>query len=545
MADVTGLVFGAVGILTSLKGTLDTALLIECYFDNEKLNCNYLALCYHIQKTRLDLWRQAYKIDDVSACPLRIQSVEVQNLILQILGQITQLLDESTKLAERHDIRTPSLSSALQAHDAVIKALSKQRVTPKAKFLWTIKGKVEFEEKVLRIATLVDSLQSFTLNASESQSLDRALPSMSLKHITTDNMLQALQAPETKVGAALSLSAKAKELQNNLARLSNNCNSTTVIDSDRLNFLRNSPNIAILRSTTSYTSVWVEWGIISEGAAGDEYICRIKALGYLLKELGGPTLRLPICHGIFDDLAYQATTGVRRIGYVFGAPLHSTPRYESDFRDHPPRTLSNLIQTRSFPVPLLGDRFTLAFTLATAFCNFHSAGWLHKGFHSENVVFLAQTSSQDEAVIKVTDPFITGFQYSRPTNSKSLSRGPLENCELEYYYHPSADQGFSRRIDLYSLGVVLCEIGRWGLVGNSVSRETQQKMVNREAWRKYLIKKMLPEMGWRMGEKYQCAVRTLLECRLPDDDEDYDSNGGFFEQQYFERVIQPLSLCSA
>lgn len=72
-------------------------------------------------------------------------------------------------------------------------------------------------------------------------------------------------------------------------------------------------------------------------------------------------------------------------------------------------------------------------------------------------------------------------------------------------------------------------------------------MVDRAAWCNYLVSKVLPDMGWRMGEKYQSVVRILLQCQLTNDDDDDDGadDEGFFEQQYFEKAIQPLSACSA
>jgi hypothetical protein len=563
--EIHGFIFGAVGILTAFKGALDTALLINSYVDDEETGCGYLALRYHVEKTRLNLWRQVYNIKDPSTCPLRYKPTMVHELVVKILGEITRLFDDLQTLVTRHQIGPPVLppnentNAASHSPDALAKALSKVTVTPKARFLWTIKGKAEFEMKISRISTLVDDLQSFTVNASELQSLDNALPSISLRSITSAELLQILHDPKTRTSAALAASARVKLLRENSAQSPDE--SVTVFKKNRLRFLQNSSTLGILRSSAAgRTPVWVEWNVISDGAGACEYIRQIKALGYLLEEVGSPALSLPVCYGVFDDVVYNSEFGTSRFGYVFGAPhadrnpppSHTIPgqpplpRYEENFCDYPPRTLSSLIRDyESFPVPLLGDRFTLAFTLATAFSHFHSAGWLHRGFHSGNIIFLTHTSGQ-EVAIRVTDPFITGFQYARPADGYSLIRGPLQNRELDYYYHPSADKGFSRRIDLYSLGVVLCEIGQWGLVGTTMLEETRREMVDRTAWRNYLVSKVLADIGWRMGEKYQAAVQTLLECRLPDDDRDDDDvDGGFFEQQYFEKVIQPLSACSA
>lgn len=562
--EVSGLVIGAVGILTAFKGALETSLLIESFFDDDKAGCGYLALRYHIEKTHLHMWRQVCNVDNVTQCTLRNRPEKLQEMVLRILGEITRLLQEAEKLVKRHGIDMASLppkqdfEGASKSNIDLVKGLAMDTVKTKARLRWTIKGKAEFEGIVSRMRQLINDLYSFTIGASETQSIHRALPSMALSPISSPELLKTLHDPMTKVDAALAQSARVKLLHTELAQSPEAV--VTFITSDQLSLF--SPTFGVLRSSNAgYVSIWIEWGIVNDGAQADEYVRRIKALGYLLQQAGDRALRLPTCYGIYEDIKYEADTGSRRLGFVFGPPRASPsefsslltatiqqplPIYEGNFRSHPPRTLHELIcDQKNTPTPVLGDRFALAFALATAFSHFHSSGWLHKGFHSGNIIFVAQSSSNtnsDEAVIRLTDPFITGFQYSRPEGANSLSRAPFENKELEYYYHPSAEKGFSRRIDLYSLGVVLCEIGRWGLVGDTVSERTRHKMVDRHAWQGYMLRKILADMGWRMGERYQRAVRTLLESRLPDD---YPGEGGLFEQQYFEKVIQPLGACSA
>ncbi|KAI1263623.1 prion-inhibition and propagation-domain-containing protein [Xylariaceae sp. FL1019] len=555
--EPVGFVIGAVSLLAGFKGALDTCLLIESFVDDGKTGCGYLALRYHIQKTRLDLWRQVYHVNEPEKCPLRYKSAVVQRTVLDILGEITKQLDDAQKLVKRHDIKPASLAASgagsenAMTTDEKVRALSRVVVKPKSRFMWTIKGKDEFNEKVSRIRELVDNLHEFTVNTSDATSLNKALPSVSLKSIYDLELLQTLQDPATKVDAALAMSAKVKMLRSSLEQEPSK-NSVTVLANNEVKFLKDSTVLATLRSpAVGFTSVWIEWTVINQGDASDEYVRRIKLLGSLLEAVGDIALSIPVCYGIFDDLTYEAETGSKKLGYVFGAPRNESPqatklptiKYEGNFRDYPPSSLNKLIRDYpKTPIPVLGDRFTLAFTLATAFSRFHCSGWLHKGFHSGNIMFLSRVTSTGN-IISITDPLITGFQYSRPASAHSLSRGPLENHELEHYYHPSADRGFSRRTDLYSLGVVLCEIGRWELVGDKVSERTRKKIDGRKGWRDYMVKKVLADIGWRMGDKYQSAVRTLLECRLPDDD--YDDEGGLFEQQYFEKVIQPLSACSA
>ncbi|CCF47098.1 hypothetical protein CH063_15622 [Colletotrichum higginsianum] len=269
----------------------------------------------------------------------------------------------------------------------------------------------------------------------------------------------------------------------------------------------------------------------------------MEALGKLLKGVSEPALRLPPFYGIYDDLDYELTHGIKRIGYVFGTPESVTDydqrvhSFRNDVCENPPISLSALMASEGTAPPLLGDRFRLAFTLASAFSLFHAAGWLHKGLHSGNIQFLREV----DGTVSVTQPFITGFQYSRHQNQASLSRGPLDDKRLSHYYHPDAAKGFSKRLDLYSLGVVLCEIGRWASITSKIPKERLRKMTNREAWRSYILDSRLKELGWRMGKQYQDAVRVLLECDLPDDKK---LGHVFFAQEFQRKVLQPLSRCN-
>jgi hypothetical protein len=279
--------------------------------------------------------------------------------------------------------------------------------------------------------------------------------------------------------------------------------------------------------------VWVEWNQFEPGPQSDKYSVLIRSLGYVLERVGQPELCLPRFHGVYDDLKYEAEHGLKRIGFVFGLPEpefnHPPPplqqhqlSYESDLRSYPPRSLKTLIKEgKSIAIPLLGDRFRLAYQLANAFKFLHQANGIG---------------------ITISNPFITGFQYSRPQGTTSLSRGGLlEDTTLDHYYHPDAHLGFTKTRDLYSLGVVLCEIGRWALVADTVTERRRKQMTSRQAWRDYMVHHVVEDLGWRMGKLYKDAVKALLDSSLPAD----DAGDAFCAQQLLERVIQPLSMCAA
>ena len=136
-------------------------------------------------------------------------------------------------------------------------------------------------------------------------------------------------------------------------------------------------------------------------------------------------------------------------------------------------------------------------------------------------------------------PSLQAFSTLTPQAKASLPLGPLDNPEIAYYYHPEAADGFTKRLDLYSLGVVLCEIGRWELIPYAMAPK-KQKLADRVWALDFLSKKPLEDLGWRMGVHYREAVQALLMPTLPKDE-----NQDIFAQQYFEKVLRLLDSCNA
>lgn len=158
--------------------------------------------------------------------------------------------------------------------------------------------------------------------------------------------------------------------------------------------------------------------------------------------------------------------------------IHGRHSFESNIVKYPPCSLADLLRSQSggTAIPLMGDRFALAYYLGSAFGLFQSTGWLHKGFQSKSILFFI--GEVPDGVLSVLDPFITGFQHARPDNESSLSHGPLEDKANEYYYHLDAHQGFTKARDLYRL---LYEIARWNLVPDTFRPEKMKQLVSRAA----------------------------------------------------------------
>ncbi|KAI0183392.1 hypothetical protein EV127DRAFT_447295 [Xylaria flabelliformis] len=546
--EIAGMALAVAGVVVAFKGAVDSALFIESFSDDENTDCSYLALNYHIQKTRLKLWGDEYVVKaGTSAQSHKLRNIPeyVQESIVRILGEIEKLNQKATDLVDKYNAKVPDLPgqvtiNSMQPEHNLPKSLAILKLKPTSRFRWTIKKKGDFETIIARLRELIGDLENFTLVPEKSQLMANSLVLHILTSLNnTPELLQALG--DSRVGAdqSLTFSARAKSIQQDM-----HPGLPTNIGDDQLTLLGGSPNLGLLmRPGGKRVPVLLEWNIIQTSTGKTKHVERLEALGHLLEQVSDPSIRLPPCYGIYHDANYEVDhPGWQRVGYTFGTPssiANTTARwyqYDSRLDIRPPTSLTTRIRNQK-EIPALEDRFQLAYNLATAFGLFHAAGWLHKGFHSNNIVFFERIEDRG---LDETEPFIVGFQYSRPQQAESLSSGPLSDPSLVYYYHPDVEKGFTKARDLYGLGVVMCEIGRWCLMVD-ISERRKRKLQSRAMWQDYLLTNVVNDLGWRMGTKYQTVVKTLLSCGLPND----DAGEEFFTQRYIEEVMKPLKACSA
>lgn len=543
MAEAAGLVLGTVSIAMAFKGAVDTALFIKSFFDKGKREYAPLVLDYHMQTIRLDLWGELCKATDPDSRILHEKPQFITGAIVQTLGQIERLNREVHVLADKYDINISIAEMPVEELDrnlhlnspttSLVAGGEPRKLKHKSVFRWIVKGESDFKGKIDELRIHVTNLEKITLTQRERQLLRNSLEGPVLAPVHREDLLRIMSDLDATIPLSLALSAHAKLLQSQVFVNSGSATSISQRHLAPVQILSKSSNIYSFKSDDGQSlTVRIEWNQLSDGPDTQQYIDRINSLGYVLEQVSEPTLRLPPCYGVYDDIVYEREYGRKRLGYVFGIPnVGST--YDGDLLSHPPVLLNDLIKPKCH-IPLLGERFQLAYTLACAFSRFHAAGWLHKGFHTGSIIFFQKRSGQG---IDVTEPFITGFQYSRPQGANSLSFSPLDNKKLDYYYHPDADKGFTRRLDLYSLGVVLLEIGRWELFA-----DRPKPFKTRKESQDYMLDKGLRDLGWRMGKKYQGAVKTLLTCDLPMND---STEHEFFARQYLDKVMEPLISCSA
>ncbi|KAA8615837.1 hypothetical protein PtrSN002B_007860 [Pyrenophora tritici-repentis] len=266
------------------------------------------------------------------------------------------------------------------------------------------------------------------------------------------------------------------------------------------------------------TPVWIEWKTVETfGPRRDHSTmeakihARVKKLAALLSKNNRTVrFRAPFCRGYFID------TDESRFGLVFEKPASISPTTE-------PTSLHTLLTKPDVDVPSLTSRITLMRLLAETVERLHAVDWLHKGLRSANILLFPHNNPTGE--MNYTDPFISGFDYSRPATNDELSETPSDDLAGDLYRHPSVQsrhnredaggrESYKKSFDLYSLGIVLLEIAYWKPIDvilgidldEAVPRDTrhvQRRLLNGEP----------RHLGWVrsfVGDTVEAVVRACL-----------------------------------
>ena len=218
-----------------------------------------------------------------------------------------------------------------------------------------------------------------------------------------------------------------------------------------------------------------------------------------------PNLRVLDCLGY---ICHPSRTD-RALFYSIPATQSSTQPI-SLFKILPPSKKPSEAQPR----PTLQERFHLAALLAISFLELHNVSWLHKGFNSNNAVFFPTPAGQ----INFKEFYLLGFDFSRPDRPGQNSL-PTRPSPLDLYRHPHLRQpnpgssnstpnntAFKREYDMYSLGLVLFEIGVWMRL-----EDFMKPGLGPEQFKDRIIKYVERDMALLMGEAYANVVKAC--CR--------------------------------
>ena len=243
-------------------------------------------------------------------------------------------------------------------------------------------------------------------------------------------------------------------------------------------------------------------------------------------------MRMLGCIGTFENTGEKAG-----YGFLYRVPICDPQAHI----DSSVATLLQLIENKNCQ-PLLGDKLWLASALAQFLGDFHSIGWLHKNFYSNNIIFFdIKKSEQKSSVILSTQAlqqmYVVGFHESRLGGKYWETAGSASNADFQDYQHPeyARTQRYRATYDYYSLGLMLLELGLWQPL-RVWATSSQHRRMDMIALRKDLIETWVPFLGIKIGAVYRDVVHFCLSGSM-DSSEDLDID---ILEAFAKNVIEPL-----
>lgn len=475
-AELAGLFLGAVSLLAGFKGAVDGLQLLSDIYHSFG-DASFYGAKFEIEKQRLHIWGSFFGFNDQDECEkLRGQPEVAQSLVLYILKEFQDATTSLEKLTSKYGLKLvdTGVKTTLDAHtklnpkSELLDLLAQDQQKYNAKLKWWKKGMPwvldlpKFEKLLDRLEYLNDSLERIVPR------VDLTLLTQGLASFVVPRLGQSLSYLQTLKSSSqqyVAMCASANQIKLSSTVLSqvpevpwDAISSRSVMES-----LANGSNRELAQYHDASASIiheviidWKEPNLSLTVSEREETLKRIKGMCLLFREVSQDPMnhfRILPCLGLVEDSTFaKQYPGQKRHGFVFSFP---TPNAGV------PGSLYQSFTTLQY-VPI-GHRFRLAQNLASALFLHHSSRWLHKDIRSQNVaLFRPKQLSQPPSTEHITTPFLTGFAYSRPDaqNQLSLER-PKVKDSVDFYRHPDFEKGHSRLNDIYSLGVVLFEIGHW------------------------------------------------------------------------------------
>lgn len=241
--------------------------------------------------------------------------------------------------------------------------------------------------------------------------------------------------------------------------------------------------------------------------------------------------RMLPCSGYFHD------PDEGRYGFVYELPKYLHLRGPEELRQgglgmRKPHSLMALLRQLKDPIDL-GTRFTIAKQLVASVYTIHACGLLHKNIRPSSILFLPAESADrgggpsKSRRVQLGKPYLMGWGFTRPDDA-TMEPNPNDrrlvvtrDKEIGIYQHPERlkhpNRPYRRVFDIYSLGLILLEIGLWQSVESFVGGITD---FTTEEFRGFLRKRVVPDLIGQVGSVYAGVVQECLSLRVDEDRED-------------------------
>ncbi|CAG8975661.1 hypothetical protein HYALB_00012319 [Hymenoscyphus albidus] len=245
--------------------------------------------------------------------------------------------------------------------------------------------------------------------------------------------------------------------------------------------------------------------------------------------------------GLLNLIGYFEEPQDSRFCLLFALPSHFGP---IDIESPRIPSISFLSDMLFSPYePSLEIKYRLAHNVATAVFDLHSKGVVHGSLVPSNILFIEHqaqaTSRVDMGQINIRQSFLSSYDLfsdnasDNPESSdivKSLYRHPLDPRTTRYTHLTSE----SKSLDLYSLAMLLMEIGLW------TSLSEVFPMVDTVPENPVAVFKQL---ATRCGTLYMKAVQACW--RAPEDELSQKARADVMHQKTFWKVSKALQTCCA
>lgn len=272
-----------------------------------------------------------------------------------------------------------------------------------------------------------------------------------------------------------------------------------------------------------------------------------------------PLQRLEALHAAFMPMRTESQHNISllgyfedphgpRIGLVYDLPysvqnrLHATAI--SSAETLAPLSLLNLIRkakpiqsnTPDVDPPPLEARFRLALRLTEQLRGLHVNDLSHGNINSSSVIFAMTSNEASSRRLKcLKSPIWASFDVF----SKSTVEGLNRSSNLNIYRHPedhpypsTRDLATDIRFDLYSLALILLEVGIWQSLGDMFKPK-----YSLADFKVRLEKLWAPKLASRCGTAYMRAVQICLQAADPGEVSSLTTEG------IYDKVLMQLQKC--
>ncbi|KAK2589782.1 hypothetical protein QQS21_012541 [Conoideocrella luteorostrata] len=555
MAEIIGTTVGVIGFLGQLfdgcvkaYGYFTTASQLDT--DSQRMMCKV-----RIEEMRLVVWGREWgvaegKLEAHLECE---KNPQLRKLAIQIMEELHGTVTDFAKLKERYGLQedvtggvggkassSPSTSTSrkgsLKDEGAAVGGRGGSMMERSWRKEWSLRTKWVIADKD-KFTNLLRDLKDFNdglerlFPPSQLPSFQRAWTHRLLESAQRDlTQLSLLETASSDTYPQLKTSANLKSLRINLDSKPQSAFKPTFalkVPRTALTITPPSPESQTVNQRTSSSSssssstpivdsrrrrcqghhstagdIIVEW-VDYDRDAIDERVAHVRRMDDLARMMHSASTSHPDLHAI-DCVGYTDDTPNSRYGLIYKAPSSSYS------------TLHALISSSDLKTPDLDQRIRLAHTLAVALWSLHSLDWLHKSLCSSNITFFpsafstsANSPTATAALIPdISDPYLIGFDASRPDLDTALSMVPKNPSIENIHRHPASTRGltYCKAFDVYSLGLVLLEIGLW-----KVLQAYYKPHYSADRWRdKVVLAVLVPGLGSKVGKRFRETVEMCL-----------------------------------